>query len=113
MGTYALAKLGLPRGSFDLDVTHESPSEVQYSCVADGAAAATGASLGKLNLRVTPATREQVKTIYQKKSTGERVVLRPTAAFASRFANVPRERLGEAGRAVLALPDADVFEEVR
>lgn len=113
MGRYALAKLGLPRGSFDLDVTHEGPSEVQYSCVADGAAAATGASLGKLNLRLATATREQVKTIYQKKSTGQRVVLRPTAAFVARFADVPRERLGEAGREVLALPDAEVFEEVR
>ena len=66
-----------------------------------------------MRLRLATATREQVKTIYQKKSTGQRVVLRPTAAFVARFADVPRERLGEAGRAVLALPDAEVFEEVR
>lgn len=113
MGRYALAKLGLTAGSFDLDVTHESPSEVQFSCMADGAAAATGASLGKLNLRLATATREEVKTVYKRKSTGERVVLRPSAAFVARFSNVPRERLGEAGRQVLALPDAEVFEEVK
>ena len=50
MGQFALARLGLPRGSFDLEVRHFAPHEVQYSCIVDGAAAATGASLGKLNL---------------------------------------------------------------
>lgn len=45
MGQYALQRLGLRPGSFDLEVVHHSPAQVQYTCVADGAAAATGASL--------------------------------------------------------------------
>lgn len=113
MGVFALTRLGLSRGSFDLEVRHESPSEVQFSCVADGAQAATGASLGKLNLSHVVVTRAELKTTYRNKVTGERVVLRPSKAFVLRFENVPRERLGEAGREVLHLSDADVFEEVK
>ncbi len=112
MGAHALVKLGLPRGSFDLEVHHESPKSVQFSCIADGAAASTGASMGKLNLTFSVVERPLLRTTYRKKSTGETLVLRPSAAFVSRFENVPREKLGEAGREVLHLVDADVFEEV-
>jgi formylmethanofuran dehydrogenase subunit E len=112
MGRYALGKLGLPAQSFDLDVVHHTPEKVQYSCIADGAAAATGASAGKLNLKIAPAADADVMTTYKNKSTGQSVTLRPTAAFAARFGNLPREKLPDAGREVMALPDADVFEEV-
>src|SRR5579885_2476791 len=50
IGQEALRELGQQRGSFDLDVTHRTPMQVQYSCVADGLQAATGVSAGKLNL---------------------------------------------------------------
>ena len=50
MGEHALKALGLKRGSFSLSVEHQSPREVRYSCIADGAQAATGASLGRLQL---------------------------------------------------------------
>ncbi|WP_437670610.1 FmdE family protein [Sorangium sp. So ce131] len=113
MGRYAIAKLGLAQGSFDLEVVHHSPRNVQFSCIADGAAAATGASLGKLNLSLVEATEAGVETTYRRKSTGQAITLRPSAAFRARFRDVPREKLGPAGREVLSLPDAEVFEEVR
>ncbi|RKH32765.1 hypothetical protein D7Y13_12560 [Corallococcus praedator] len=113
MGDFALQQLGLPRGSFKLEVVHHSPALVQYTCVADGAAAATGASLGKLNLSlVTTPTPEAVATTFRNRATGQSLTLRPSASFVQRFKDVPREKLGEAGREVLALPDADVFETV-
>jgi formylmethanofuran dehydrogenase subunit E len=111
MGEYALAKLGLERQSFDLEVIHRTPQEVQFSCIADGAAAATGASAGKLNLRLVDAAEIDVATTYRRRSTGQAITLRPTAPFAARFRDVPRDQLGAAGRAVLALPNADIFEE--
>ncbi|AFE06569.1 hypothetical protein COCOR_05775 [Corallococcus coralloides DSM 2259] len=113
MGDYALQQLGLPRGSFKLEVIHHSPAKVQYTCVADGAAAATGASLGKLNLSLvaTPSPAD-VATTFRNRDTGQSLTLRPSASFVQRFRDVPREKLGEAGRAVLTLPDADVFETV-
>lgn len=112
MGEAALKQLGLGRGSFDLEVAHFAPREVQYSCIADGAAAATGASLGKLNLTLSEAAAKDLRTSYRRRSTGQVVVLRLTDGFKLRFRDVPRERLGEAGREVLLLRDADIFETV-
>ena len=62
MGEFALGTLGLARGSFDLEVVHFTPQSVQFSCIADGAAAATGASLGKLNLSLSDATADELRT---------------------------------------------------
>jgi len=113
MGAFALGQLGLKQGSFDLEVIHHSPRQVQYSCVADGAAAATGASLGKLNLSLEEAKEADLRTTYRRKSTGQTITLRPSRAFVERYKDVPRERLGDAGREVLGLPDDQVFEVVR
>ena len=110
MGEHALHTLGLPRGSFDLEVVHHSPHEIQYACVADGASAATGASLGKLNLSIEAASAPDTRTVYRRRSTKQSLTLRVSKAFAARFLDVPRERLGAAGREAMLLPDADVFE---
>jgi formylmethanofuran dehydrogenase subunit E len=112
MGSYALTALGLPRGSFDVEVVHHSPREVQYSCIADGAAAATGASLGRLNLSLEPAEAAQTRTTYRNKRTGATVTLQATSAFAQRYMNVPREQLAAAGAEVLHLQDAEIFQAV-
>lgn len=112
MGEHARAKLDLARGSFDLEVTHFTPREVQYSCVADGAAAATGASLGKLNLTLTEAAAAETRTMFRKKSTGQAIVLRLTDAFKSRFLDIPRDRHEAATREVLRLRDEEIFELV-
>jgi formylmethanofuran dehydrogenase subunit E len=112
MGRYALTKLGLSPGSFDLEVTHHTPQEVMYSCIADGAAAATGASAGKLNLKLVESRAEDVETTYLRKSTRQAITLRPTAKFRARFADAARERARELGREVLRSSDADIFEEV-
>jgi hypothetical protein len=112
MGEHALRVLGVPRGSFDLEVTHFTPREVQYSCIADGASAATGASPGKLNLSLVDALAADTHTTYLRKSTGQSVTLRVTGAFRERFADVPMSRLATAGREVLGLRDDEIFEVV-
>lgn len=112
IGEAARAKLGLERGSFDLEVVHHTPPEVQYSCIADGAAASTGASLGKLNLSLEPATALDTRTVVRKRSTGETLTYKLTDAFMVRFKDVPREKLAEAGREAAGLGDAEIFELV-
>ena len=112
MGAYAMAKLGVEHGSFDLEILHKSPRQVQLTCIADGAAAATGASLGKLNLALAEADEAHLLTTYRRKSTGASLSLRPSPAFMKRFRDVPRAELGAAGRTVIGLPDAEVFEVV-
>ncbi|MBX3193068.1 MAG: hypothetical protein KF819_39150 [Labilithrix sp.] len=112
MGSFALTKLGLERGSFDLEVVHYTPKQVQYACVADGAAAATGASLGKLNLALENAESADTRTTYRRKSSGQSITLRPAPSFITRYRDVPRDQLAAAGQEVLALPDDAIFEVV-
>lgn len=109
MGRRALQEMGMKRGSFDLVVTHECPPQVQYSCIADGVQAATGASAGKLNLIVREAPAEQLRTTFTRKSTGETVIMELTPAFKRRFLNVPNDKLEAAGREVAAMPDGELF----
>ncbi len=113
MGRAALGRLGLPRQSFDLEVVHHTPAKVQFSCMADGATAATGASVGKLNLKIVDAGEADVATTYTNRAKGSTVTFRPTAAFVARFRDVPRDRLAAAGREVMGLPDEALFEEVK
>jgi formylmethanofuran dehydrogenase subunit E len=112
MSEHALARLGLRRGSFDLEVVHWTPREVRYSCIADGAAAHSGASLGKLNLSLVETSADNVLTIYRDKRTGKSIALRPTASFRERYADTPRDKARALGREVLGLPAEQVFEEI-
>lgn len=112
MSEHALAKLGLARGSFELEVVHRTPREVRYSCIADGAAAHSGASIGKLNLSLVETSADDVLTIYRDKKTGKSIALRPTASFRARYADTPREQARALGREVLSLPAEQVFEEI-
>jgi formylmethanofuran dehydrogenase subunit E len=111
MGRYALTKLGLSPQSFDLDVTHASPASPQYACIADGAAAATGASVGKLNLHHVESDLEHLATTYRRRSTGQTVVLRMSPAFVARFEGRPRSALADAGRETMGLKDDEIFVE--
>lgn len=112
MGLFALKTLGLPAQSHELKVVHRSPRSPQYACVADGAQAATGASVGKLNLSLEEAPVERLQTTFMNARTGAVVTLRPAKPFLARFTNTLREKALENAKAVLALPDAEVFEVV-
>jgi formylmethanofuran dehydrogenase subunit E len=107
MAKHAQRALGAP----DLEVEHQSPRAVQYSCIADGAQAATGASVGKLSLKWVES--ETTRTTFTNKKTGKSLSLKPSAAFVKRFKDAPREKAKELGRVVLSLPDGEVFEEAR
>jgi len=109
MGQRALRELGLPRGSFDLDVTHESPQQVQYTCVADGVQASTGASAGKLNLHLRDADAKNMRTSFVRKSTGKRVVIEISDAARERMMDVPYEQLETVGRVIAGMPDSDLM----
>jgi formylmethanofuran dehydrogenase subunit E len=112
MGRFALQTLGLPAQSHELKVLHRSPKTPQFACVADGAQAATGASVGKLNLALEEAPLDQLTTTFTNTKTGASVTVKPAKAFVTRFLNAPREKALENGRAVLTLKDAEVFEVV-
>ncbi|MDR3664267.1 MAG: formylmethanofuran dehydrogenase subunit E family protein, partial [Mycobacterium sp.] len=109
IGERALTELGLPRYSLSLLVVHRCPAQVRYSCIADGIQAATGASLGKLNLKVEAAPAQALKTVVEDRKTRRRLtfVLRPD--FAETIRDVAPDRLEAEGRRVAGLPDDEMF----
>ena len=109
MGVRALKELGLPRHSFELLVIHRCPAELQYSCVADGLQAATGASPGKLNLRVEEATARDLRTVVEDRRSGRCLTFRLRPEFMATFHDLPSGRIELEGRWVFGLPDDSIF----
>jgi formylmethanofuran dehydrogenase subunit E len=109
MGQRALKEFKLSRGSFLLEVAHNAPEEVQWSCIVDGVQVATGASLGKLNLKLVASRPSDVSTAIRDRRTGKTLIFRLTPQFTARYMSVSREKLDAAGREVLALPDDQIF----
>ncbi len=107
VGERALRELGASRGDFDLQVVHCSPKEVQYSCVADGLQAATGCSLGKLNLALTETPKPEMRT--QITYRGKTLVFRVQPALAKSITDVPMPKLAEAGERVAKMTDDELF----
>jgi len=109
IGERALKDLGLARHSHDLEVVHHCPPEVQFSCLADGLQAATGASAGKLNLRIEQATADGLKTVVRDRKTNRCLTFTLKPEFARSIVDLPHERLDAEGRRVAALPDEAIF----
>jgi formylmethanofuran dehydrogenase subunit E len=101
MAKYAQKELGS-----ELTVKHESPRAVQYSCIADGAQAATKTSVGKLTLSWVEA--KQTRTTFTN-SKGKSLTLAPSESFIKRFKDTPREKARENGRIVMGLREDEVF----
>lgn len=107
MGEEALRRLKLPRGSFDLEVIHHSPAQVQWSCVVDGLQAATGASLGLMNLlRVTDT---ETYSLVRNRKTGQTLRFELAAGLIQANLNLPKNKLFSAGVRVAKMPAAEVF----
>lgn len=109
MGERALTELGAARGSFDLEVVHETPPSVQWSCVADGLQAATGTSPGKLNLKVIEVSADHTTSVVRDRKTGRALRFELAPAFLARWTDLRPEQLPAAGAAVMSLADEEIF----
>ena len=110
MGARALEELKLLKGSFEVDVTHESLPEVGWTCIADGIQSSTGASVGKMNLRVAPVKESKaVRSIVTHKQTGTKITFRLTDSFLEKYGKIPYAELDQAGRTVMDLKDEEIF----
>jgi hypothetical protein len=109
IGERALKELGLPRHSHDLEVVHHCPLQVQYSCMADGLAAATGASAGKLNLRIEESPATGLKTMVKDREHSRSLIFTLKPEFVRSVADLPYDRLEAEGRRVASLPDDAIF----
>ena len=90
-------------------VVHRCPAQVQYSCMADGLQAATGASPGKLNLRVEVAKAEGLRSVVEDRKFGRRLTFTLRPVFVKSIRDLPPDRLEAEGEHVAALPDATIF----
>lgn len=109
MGERALRELGVSRHSFSLLIVHHCPAEVQYSCIADGLQAATGASPGKLDLMVREAAADGMKTVVADRETGRRLIFVLKPDLMGSIRDLPTDHLAEEGRRIAALPDDRLF----
>ncbi len=109
IGERALEQLGLPKHAFTLQFVQDCPARVPYSCVADGLQAATGASAGKLNLRVEPATAEAMRTVIRDEKSGRVPTFTLEPKFVRSVADLPHDRLEAEGRRVAGLRDEEIF----
>jgi formylmethanofuran dehydrogenase subunit E len=109
IGERALKDLGLPRHSHDLEVVHRCPLQVQYSCMADGRSAATGASPGKLNLRIEETPTAGLKTLVHDRERNRSLTFTLKTEFVKAIADIPFDRLEVEGRKVASLPDSSIF----
>ena len=110
IGERALKDLGLHRHSHDLEVVHHCPLEVQYSCMADGLSAATGASPGKLNLRIEDTPASELKTVVRDRERGRTLTFTLKPEFVRSVADLPIDRLEAEGRRVALLADEAIFD---
>ena len=104
-----LEELKLPRHSHDLEVVHHCPLQVQYSCMADGLSAATGASPGKLNLRIEESPADGLKTVVRDRTRGRSLTFTLKPGFVRTILDLPFDRLEVEGRRVASLPDEAIF----
>lgn len=109
MGEHALRAFRQPRGSFGVAVVHHAPAEVQYACMCDGLQASTGASLGKLNLKMVEAKPEELRTEVTDRESGRTIRYTIKPELAKAILDLPLEKLEAEGKRVAELPDDELF----
>ena len=90
-------------------MTHRTPLQVQYSCVADGWQAATGVSAGKLNPHIVEVPPQNTQTVIRNKKPGQTLVFHLRPEFLAKYLGVPEDKQKDAGREVDALPESQIF----
>jgi formylmethanofuran dehydrogenase subunit E len=107
IGEHALARLGLERGSMDLEVTHYSPLQVQWTCIVDGIQASTGVSLGKMNLKHVESA--ETYSLIRNRQTNVQLRFELATTFLKAHLNKPQQKLYEAGLKAAEAEEQEVF----
>jgi formylmethanofuran dehydrogenase subunit E len=109
MGQRALSELAETRHAHHLHIAVHCPKKPGYACLADGLQAATGASLGKLNLELHQAEPDALHVVITNRKTGRILVFTPRDELVQAIQNLTKERLEAEGRRVAELPDRHLF----
>jgi hypothetical protein len=109
MGQRALEELKLPRHSKSLLVVHHTPLEFKFTCAADGVMAVTGATPGKMNIRLEECPLSELRTVVTDRSTGRVLTFRILPERASELAGVTPQKLDAMSHRFAELPDEAIF----
>ncbi|MCZ6817051.1 MAG: DUF4198 domain-containing protein [Planctomycetota bacterium] len=112
MGERALEYLGLVRNDGDMRVTVAVPLVAKYASIADGVQAATGASVGKLNLVLKNATNEESKVVFTNRATGRSILFLLTDHFKMMLAASTDSDADKMALRAATLPARDMYEIV-
>lgn len=107
MGRAALEALSLPRGDSRLLVVWHGPAELPHISAADGIQAATGATIGRLTLRIQRADANVLQCEFTDTQRGLKVACRPNDNWTERLGAMPGETTA---MKMLTLPDAELFD---
>ncbi|HKQ48513.1 MAG TPA: DUF4198 domain-containing protein [Phycisphaerae bacterium] len=110
IGKRALAELGLTAGAEELLAVHRAGRHPQLAAMLDGLQAATGATIGRLNLRVEEVEDDAVETIVANRATGQRLVFRLSADCRGMIVSTEAGPLEEQAMRLATLPDTDLFD---
>jgi len=109
MGQRGLEELRLPRHSKSLLVVHHTPLEFKFTCAADGVMAVTGATPGKMNIRLEECPLAELRTVITDRSTGRVLTFRILPERARELAGVTPQQLDAMIRRFAELPDEAIF----
>lgn len=112
MARRALRDLELERGDSRLVATHFSPYARPTIAMIDGVQAATGASVGKMNLRYKTVGLEGLRTEFVDCQSGKSVVLRLTDAALRELSALDESEAEAAAMRVLEMPEDDLMTPV-
>lgn len=110
LGEAALRELNLPQNSEDLLAICRAPNTAPFAGIVDGVQAATGATLGKLNLRLVSAPAEDIRCEFIRLSDMRRVILRVRAGAAEMMIQIPGQESDALSLKLIALGETELFE---
>jgi hypothetical protein len=109
MGQHAMEAFQLPRHSRAIDVVHHTPMEFKFTCAADGVMAITGATPGKMNIRLEPCAIKDLHTVITDRYTGRVLTFRLRPERAQELAGVTPEQLDAMSLRFAGLDDDAIF----
>ncbi|MCG3196189.1 MAG: formylmethanofuran dehydrogenase subunit E [Candidatus Omnitrophica bacterium] len=109
MGELAIGQHHIPR-YFGLTVEVQGPISPPRSCLVDGLQWATGATMGKGNIRQTPS--EEIRVHFRRDDTGAGITVRLSAEATELLKAWEAEsvEVEDRGRRLLSIPAAELFK---
>lgn len=107
IGDAALKKLKLTRAHASLEVVQYAPASAAHCAIVDGLQAATGASLGNLNLKLVASAA--MYSVVRNKQSGQELKVELLPEFLKTMLETPAKNLLATAEKVGRMPEAQIF----